>query len=281
MRYFAINLNTAPTYQSSGICEAKENYKHIKRTLYNYELFFVVKGKLYMEQVGVEYCVERGQVLLQAKDEIQSGSRYGGEVSFYWFHFDGEVKIFQTEDEAREFCRKQEKWIFFAEKFAVPFAERIHLLLSQFNASSFDKQMELSRNFLCGALLSELAFEYQKSIETFCADKRFAELIAWVSKNCEKNFSVQELAERFSYNEKYLSTVFKRRAGKSLKEYLTDKRIELAKRILSSDDTPIKAVARMVGYDDEYYFMRVFKAKTGFTPKNYRKAFHGYIYKNN
>ena len=93
-------------------------------------------------------------------------------------------------------------------------------------------------------------------------------------------FDRKELADKFEYNEKYLSSIFKKRAGKSFKEYLTDKRIELAKRILSSERTPIKAVASMVGYEDEYYFMRVFKRKTGFTPKNYRKAFHGYIYKN-
>ena len=279
MRYLAVCLEKAPDYHHSGLYLAKGPYKHLKRFLPDYELFFVTNGELRMVQAGTEYHVRQGQVLIQSKNETQDG-RLGDEVEFYWFHFDGEVLIFESEEEVRVFCEGKEKWIFFAEYFTLPYGERMQLLLSQFNHSHLEPLMDLSRDFLCGTLLAELAFQYEKSTEPVYSEKRFTEILGWVSEHYAENFSMEELAERFEYNGKYLSTLFKRHAGKSLKEFITERRIEVAKRILSVENIPVKQVAYAVGYEDEYYFMRVFKNSTGFTPKNYRKAFCGCTYTN-
>jgi AraC-like DNA-binding protein len=55
--------------------------------------------------------------------------------------------------------------------------------------------------------------------------------------------------------------------------YLRAVRIETAKAILESDDTPIQAVAAAVGYDDTAHFRELFKRMTGITPAEYRAHF--------
>ena len=138
----------------------------------------------------------------------------------------------------------------------------------------------MEKDFLCGALLCFLASDFERGANRPYEDKRFSDMFLWVQEHFHEVESVEELASKYEYNPKYLCTLFKKTVGKTVNAYLTEKRIEKAKELLSWGNAPVKTVARLVGYEDEYYFMRVFKKKTGFTPKAYRKAFFGCIYNN-
>ena len=63
---------------------------------------------------------------------------------------------------------------------------------------------------------------------------------------------------------------FKNKTGLSIVEYITQERLNTAKRILKKTDLPVKAVSSMVGYEDYAYFTRVFKKETGESPTTYR-----------
>ena len=90
--------------------------------------------------------------------------------------------------------------------------------------------------------------------------------------HASEKISLQTLAEEFGFNYTYLSYLFKKTLGKSPSEYLTQCRIDQAKRLLTqSEDHSIKEISNAVGYDDPYYFSRIFKATTGLSPSEYRK----------
>ena len=276
MRYFAIGLETFPKYHFSGKSVNVEPMKHSRRTLRDFELFFVTDGTLWIEQ-GEEYGVQKGEVLMHAKGEEQAGTKYASNA-FYWFHFDGEVEICETEERAREICEKNEKWIFFAETFALRNVDRVLFMLTELNHYRFEENDNLVKDCLTAALLSELANQYGQSFTPYAEDKRFAEIIGWLGLHATENVSLTEVAERFDYNPKYLSALFKKFTGGTAKEWLTNKRIALAKRLLTTGTESVKRVAFTVGFNDEYYFMRVFKKAVGMTPKKYRKAFCGCAY---
>ena len=87
-----------------------------------------------------------------------------------------------------------------------------------------------------------------------------------------EKISLQAVAEEFGFNYTYLSYLFKKTLGKSPSEYLTQCRIDQAKRLLTqSEEHSIKEISNAVGYDDPYYFSRIFKATTGLSPSEYRK----------
>ena len=79
------------------------------------------------------------------------------------------------------------------------------------------------------------------------------------------------LSDIFYINSSYLSTLFKEKTGMKYVDYLNGLRIEAAKTLLQTTDRRASAISRMVGYDNEKYFYRVFKKFTDLTPEQYRK----------
>ena len=70
----------------------------------------------------------------------------------------------------------------------------------------------------------------------------------------------------------YLSRLFKKETGKSLMQYVIDKRIEAACRLLAESSLPINAVALQTGFQSFAYFSKVFREAKGMTPMAWRKA---------
>lgn len=58
-------------------------------------------------------------------------------------------------------------------------------------------------------------------------------------------------------------------------DYLVNRRIDIAKNFLDSTDMSIGEISHKVGYDDVYYFSRLFKKRTGLSPSIYRRNFRG------
>lgn len=79
------------------------------------------------------------------------------------------------------------------------------------------------------------------------------------------------LAERLQTNQRCLQRIFKMRLGYSPIEYLIRIRIEHAKQLLEQGNQSLAQIAEEVGYPDIYYFSRLFKKKTGFTPRTYKR----------
>ena len=95
---------------------------------------------------------------------------------------------------------------------------------------------------------------------------------AHLAAHASEKISLQAVAEEFGFNYTYLSYLFKKTLGKSPSEYLTQCRIDQAKRLLTqSEEHSIKEISSAVGYDDPYYFSRIFKTTTGMSPSEYRK----------
>ena len=63
----------------------------------------------------------------------------------------------------------------------------------------------------------------------------------------------------------------KKYIGMNYSEYLTYVRIEAAKQMLTNSDEKISVIASQVGYDDQFYFNRLFKRTVGISPGEYRK----------
>ncbi|MDI4646863.1 response regulator [Cohnella hashimotonis] len=69
----------------------------------------------------------------------------------------------------------------------------------------------------------------------------------------------------------WLSKLFKKEMHKTFLEYLTDIRMEKAKKMLADVQYKIYEISAQVGYKDPVHFTKVFKRQTGLTPKEYRR----------
>lgn len=101
-------------------------------------------------------------------------------------------------------------------------------------------------------------------------------ICTYLEKNIADDNSIMVICTRFGITQPYLSKMLKECLGKTYNEYLTDIRITKAKELLCSEAHPlIGEIAQKVGFRDQFYFSKVFKSLTGYTPrdfKNYKGA---------
>lgn len=82
--------------------------------------------------------------------------------------------------------------------------------------------------------------------------------------------SMQDVARIMNYSEAYFCKLFKQCFDQNFTSYLTEYRMEQAKRLLQEPTVNIKEVGKAVGYTDANYFAKVFKRATGHSPTEYR-----------
>lgn len=82
------------------------------------------------------------------------------------------------------------------------------------------------------------------------------------------------LTDIFYLDSDYASKLFKKEYGISFKNYLIQKRIDVAKDLLTNTNLPINTISDNVGYGNYSYFTRIFKKSIGITPIEYRNQFH-------
>ncbi len=115
---------------------------------------------------------------------------------------------------------------------------------------------------------SSLATKYYPSQNLNKENKTANAIKQYVDKNyLSKEFSLQTTANAFSYSPKYISALFKRTFHSGVTEYVTTLRIQYACNLIQQGLTSIKNIASLCGFKDPLYFTKVFKKKTGTTPK--------------
>ena len=79
--------------------------------------------------------------------------------------------------------------------------------------------------------------------------------------------SLEELAEKFNYNYSYLSALFSKITGKTLREYYLERRLEVARTMVLEKNKKIWEIADMLNYSSAFAFSKAFTAKYGVSPK--------------
>ena len=86
---------------------------------------------------------------------------------------------------------------------------------------------------------------------------------------CSADLSVDQIARQFSYNKKYISTLFKSFYKMSLIQYINTMRINHACHLLEERTQTVSSLAAECGFRDPLYFSKVFKRKVGCAPSAY------------
>ena len=101
--------------------------------------------------------------------------------------------------------------------------------------------------------------------------------IAYIDSNLAGDLSLRALAALQNLNASYLSTLFRRETGKTVTEYVNEKRMDAAARLLRTAKLQIQTVAQHCGMSDVNYFSKLFKKQYGVTPKQFRDENRRYI----
>lgn len=101
--------------------------------------------------------------------------------------------------------------------------------------------------------------------------------VTYIDSNIAADLSLSTLSAAQNVNASYLSTQFRREVGKTVTEYVTERRMDLAARLLLTSGLQIQTVAQHCGMSDVNYFSKLFKKQYGVTPRQYRTENRRYI----
>lgn len=92
----------------------------------------------------------------------------------------------------------------------------------------------------------------------------------YIREHYTENIGRTEIAEAVSLAPSYLSMLFHRETGQTIREYINLCRVEAAKRIMDTTQDSVTEVALQVGFDNISYFSTIFKKYTNLSPGEYR-----------
>ena len=84
---------------------------------------------------------------------------------------------------------------------------------------------------------------------------------------------LEEIADTLGISGSHLSRLFKKETGKALQDFVNDVRVEKAANLLTYSDETLPRIAEYVNFPSQSYFGKIFKARTGMTPKQYRETY--------
>lgn len=285
MRCFISNSSYPLKYLSCGNLISKQDFLHVRRTLDINVLIMVKEGTLYISQGGINHQLGPNQyIFLKAQEEHLGYKASSGKLSYFWVHFLLKEKetVLTQENDLGDMLEQimetpQNNTYIMPEYGEISLTQRVPLLFNQLLDLSRQEMIYSKRiiDYALSLLIMEISQEF---IEMHYNIRQnispgVARIMEWIKANYYKPVTVTEIAREFGYNPDYLSSLFKKSTGFTIKYYINKTRIEISKSFLADYNISIKETAYSCGFQDEKYFMKLFKKFENMTPSQYKKAF--------
>ncbi len=232
-----------------------------------YILIYCTEGKGWFSVEGKRNRVSANQYFIIPKGLSHAyGSDEKEAWSIYWVHFSGDLALHFSE-------------ISCDAKFIVPskvsrIEDRIQLfeeIIQNLEMGYSQENINYANICLWHFLASFKYISQFRQIRKIREHNLIEDTVLFMKENLVKRITLEELSTNVRLSSSHYSMVFRKKTGRSPMEYLMHLRIQKACQLLDATEFRIKEVAVMVGYDDPYYFSRVFKKIMNTSPASYRK----------
>ena len=131
------------------------------------------------------------------------------------------------------------------------------------------KEEDLQR--VMTAILKERGETEDEEKQAPVIDKMIDSVVADIRDHYMEDISLTSLAAKYNVSMGRLSKMIKDHLQLNFSDYIASLRIQRAKELLSDETLSIQEIAEIVGYNDYFYFTKVFKKIEGISPSKYRK----------
>lgn len=275
MKIISLNSDSLIQYNWCGKFESPSpEWMHLTRDLIDFELMAVTQGILYIADSQREYVVKKGEYILMSPDKFQHGYRQS-DCKFYWLHFSIPGNTYEISEESSISFDNREK-IHIPSIGNISLPDRIIVLMKQLQDSDKRYHNPLLNNALTSVIIHELYSQgsaYKKFSDPKKSAQIYNDITDYIIYHACENIRVSEVADYFGYNEKYLTTFFRRQSGVSLKQFMLQAKMDAAKAELTDTNHSISQIAYNVGFSDSHNFTNAFKKITGLSPSAYRESY--------
>lgn len=154
-------------------------------------------------------------------------------------------------------------------KKSVIFKELLAKLLIQFHEKSFGHEIIVRSTFY--EIMYMIINEINDTVDMTENSLDIFRYMQSFTNDYESQIDVTQIALEYGMSPRKFRSIFKKIYSATPKEYLIDQKMQKAKELLNTGRYNVGEVAYMVGYDDVFYFSKLFKRKMGKSPKNFIK----------
>ena len=239
------------------------------------EIVYVYDGKGAHTVDGVTHKVEKGTIIVINSGQVHSFVCHSDmmqiNILFDPGFFGGSLKADSTfSDVIKHFgfeCDEEVRSFYQLSLGDIISAERIcDSMKDEAKKRSFAYKEILSSyiKVLVGLILRSEAVEAKEN-------RLPKEILEYIDLHCFGRITIEDIAKNSFYNPAYLGRIFKECYGKSIKEYISEKRISRAIGLLLETSMTVENIAAQVGYSNKNQFYKHFENITGKSPAKIRK----------
>lgn len=280
---YELNVNFKVDLCLRGEPDKEIPFKHSHS--HNYvEMIYVYEGTYSQNINGEKVTLKQGECcMLNQNIKHRDESIYSGDtilfLSFSNKIFDKYLKeyikenkiIYEFINEKNEDERLVNQYILFKDGNNEAFNKILrHIVYEYFNK-------DIGTNYIImgyiARLFNLLSNDYNEHVVIKDNAKKENIIFEQIEKYVDENInevSREKIAENLHYNANYINTIIKINRGITYSEYIANKRLEASIELLKDSNISINNIIREVGYINKSYFYKLFLAKFGVTPKEFR-----------
>lgn len=260
-----VRINAAGTVR----CEPSWSWSPRAAHLPDFDLWFVWAGRGELTDKGTTHAVGPGSAFLLRRGQAYDARHDPAHpLGVCYVHFDfldarGRVWHPREEDLPPLHCVLPD----------VPFYEQVLRRVTELAGSADEPAGQEARSLLRAVLAAVVRQGGEGKVVGAgqLHARRLAPVLRGIRENPAEATSIARLAGEAGYSVDHFTRVFRQVTGVNPKEFCLRVRIERARQLLRETDMPVEAVARALSYPDVFFFSRQFKARTGYSPTQWRK----------
>lgn len=281
---FLINCDRPFHHYVSGEFNAQTSWQMKKQTLENgFKLFIMSEGSMTVSVNGRSHHLVPGDTLLIAEgDSYASVTPTPSSIKFYWFDFFAkdecqtisEGRIKDLIDDRKTFLEVANN-VILPRHYSLQDFETINTICLETLALTHSIQYtDALASYALTLLILQISNDFIKSLHKVVTEGPQSLLILqWIKANISSDLTVKSVADHFDLNYRYLGQLVKKETGQTVTHYINEQKMTIARQLLLDSNLPLKVIADRAGFNDEKYFLRIFKKQVGMTPTNYRRNY--------
>ena len=228
-----------------------KGWMHPEIAVNTHELIFVTAGEVFIEEDGILYHLKAGDLLCLKPNKIHRGYRKSDNARFFWLHFssDGYEKIGIYNHRTADI-----------HGYVLLFKQLGHL-------ATLEGTSELIECRIAALLLDIMRERDTKS-------KLFSDICEYIRRNISAPITVRSIADTFCYSSDYLSRVFTKSCGLSLKAYIDAERNTYIKHLLLNTNLTVRQISDKAGFESDNALIKFFKYNNSTTPTAFRNSYY-------
>lgn len=183
--------------------------------------------------------------------------------SILWVHFKGEDTSLYPLDSCNLVCFESD---FATNRMLFLFDLLFRVLDANYTQGNFVYIAQVLQ-----LILTETYFREKKNT-TEEQNKYVTHIIRYFYDHLNSNLTLDTLSTEFELSKSYINAIFQKHTQHTPIEFFLNLKMKEACNRLRASNIPIYQIAKDLGYDDPYYFSRLFKRVIGTSPKNYRNS---------